>query len=893
MKICPVCEKEWPDESTFCPDDGTTLRSSAEAPDLVGSLIAERYRVLKKLGEGGMGAVYLGEHVKMGLKVAIKIISHAMAEDVAAIARFNREARNAARIKHPNVCSVTDFGETADGMVFLVMEYVEGESLTALLHQTGPLPVARTARIFAQCCEALQAAHDLNIVHRDLKPDNIMVSRNRDGTDQVKIVDFGIAKAMMANEGQTVTKTGHIIGTPEYMSPEQVSGEKLDGRSDTYSLALVLFRMLTGELPFVADTPQASLVNRLVHEPLSLAEAAPQLKLPHKLQELMDRALSRTPEGRFPNVVEFGRNVADALVATVDEDGPIDVDAPTYFEAETIKPTVPSTPSPQPSRLKLWLGLGGGIVAAGVIGWVILGGGAAERNAPPSEAPVPDLSLTPIDTNSPAPVKLTQGEIPDEAAKEPADPAPAQEGTGSRPGGAAAPTGGKIDPSPSQEPRKTKSRASGELAEIDKLVDQGRVRTALERLDQLHKRNLGDRQVNALIEKTVRKEIDGLVAGGDHKQAIAKLSKHIKARPYLEHMERDLKKLHVNRLKSALNSGDREGAGSAASQLSKAFPRDAALLYEAATLMADGGHTIWALKRFDKVLSLNSSYRNKDNIRQLAESTLSKGWISNTEHAARELLGKYYIDDVRAEMIKNLNSNNDNLRLNSYNILKQHAQGALAKQNLFEFHRLNVAHLPAYRNYGQPFDWAIAYFVRLNNDGQINRAVAALTKVVNNKNLPGASSLPRKAKVTIDQLKSATVTIRTTNAKKNVVYPSRTGYEFHFDWMDETLAGAQNWAAQVVISLEIDGKTVADHKGKVKPPVKLPRAKDCTRLGTRWFNVETRKPRQCTHRVSWRYHQPKLPAGEHSWTLRSSYKDTENGKDSYEEQFSGTFRTKD
>ncbi|HET7040152.1 MAG TPA: serine/threonine-protein kinase, partial [Gemmatimonadales bacterium] len=229
MKLCPACGTEYPDEQKFCPRDGTALRSTAHG-SLIDSVIADRYHIVKKLGEGGMGAVYLGEHVKMGRKSAIKVMSSSMAGDPEAIARFNREAANAARINHPNVCAIYDFGDTPDGLIYLAMEFIEGESLGDVLDREGTLPPARAVSVLRQTADALQAAHDLGIVHRDLKPDNIMLSRGRGGADVVKVVDFGIAKAMSGEQGQQVTRTGLVVGTPEYMSPEQLSGDVLDGR---------------------------------------------------------------------------------------------------------------------------------------------------------------------------------------------------------------------------------------------------------------------------------------------------------------------------------------------------------------------------------------------------------------------------------------------------------------------------------------------------------------------------------------------------------------------------------------------------------------------------------------------------------------------------------------
>ena len=311
MKICPVCSTEYADDVKFCPNDGQTLRSAAPASDLVGQVVADRYHVVKKLGEGGMGQVYLAEHVKMGRRSAIKVMNPAMVHDPDAVARFNREASNASRITHPNVCAIYDFGETPDGLIYLAMEFIEGEPLTDLLEREGALAVPRATAIFLQTADALQAAHDLGIVHRDLKPDNIMLSRKKGGGDTVKVVDFGIAKAVGGDQaGQKVTKTGLVVGTPEFMSPEQLSGDTLDGRSDLYSLALVFYRMLIGKLPFEATSVQETMIKRLTDEPTKLAEARPDLSFPPGLQPVLDTALARTPMERYQSVAKFAADVA-------------------------------------------------------------------------------------------------------------------------------------------------------------------------------------------------------------------------------------------------------------------------------------------------------------------------------------------------------------------------------------------------------------------------------------------------------------------------------------------------------------------------------------------------------------------------------------------------------
>ena len=311
-KICPTCGTEYPANERFCPRDGTALRSQGGGTDLVGSIIGERYHVLKKLGEGGMGQVYLAEHVKMGRKSAVKVMNPGMVHDADAISRFNREAANASRINHPNVAGIYDFGETSDGLIYLAMEFIEGESLTALVEKNGALPPARAADITKQAADGLAVAHDMGIVHRDLKPDNIMIAKNRDGSDCVKVVDFGIAKAAGA-ENQKVTKTGLVVGTPEYMSPEQLAGDKLDGKSDIYSLALVAFNMLTGKLPFDGETAQESMIMRLTDEPKSLAVMKPDTSWSPEVQAVMNKALQRRSADRYHKAAQFGVALWEAV----------------------------------------------------------------------------------------------------------------------------------------------------------------------------------------------------------------------------------------------------------------------------------------------------------------------------------------------------------------------------------------------------------------------------------------------------------------------------------------------------------------------------------------------------------------------------------------------------
>ena len=312
QKLCPTCGTEYPLSERFCPRDGTALRSTNALGDMIGSVVADRYHIIKKLGEGGMGTVYLAEHVKMGRKSALKVMNPGMNQDPDAIARFNREAANASRLSHPNICAIYDFGETPEGLIYLAMEFIEGQSLTAVIEAGNGMSPPRAASIIHQAADALGVAHDAGIVHRDLKPDNIMIMKGRDGSDVVKVVDFGIAKAS-SSDAQKVTKTGLVVGTPEYMSPEQLAGDKLDGRSDIYSLGLVAFNCLTGTLPFPSNSAQEAMIMRLTDHPKTLAEMRPDVEWPAELQVVMDKALARDADERYQKAPAFGIDMVKSV----------------------------------------------------------------------------------------------------------------------------------------------------------------------------------------------------------------------------------------------------------------------------------------------------------------------------------------------------------------------------------------------------------------------------------------------------------------------------------------------------------------------------------------------------------------------------------------------------
>jgi serine/threonine-protein kinase len=402
VKICPVCATEYHDDVRFCPNDGQTLRSSGPTQDLVGQVLADRYHILKKLGEGGMGQVYLAEHVKMGRRSAIKVMNPSMVYDPEAVARFNREAANASRISDSHVCAIYDFGETPDGLIYLAMEFIEGEPLTELLRQEGALPVARAADIGIQVAAALQAAHDLGIVHRDLKPDNIMLTRSRDGADAVKVVDFGLAKAVGGEGGgQKVTRTGLVVGTPEFMSPEQLSGDKLDGRSDVYSLGLVLFNMLTGTLPFPADSVQEAMIKRLTDEPAELLEVRPDLHFPPGLQQILDTALARSPVDRYQSAAKFAHDLAAvAGVSRADAGAAL---PSTLADSDDNTELIEPVRARKRSRVLIVVGV---LVALGGAGAVVMIGRTVKQTSgvPPADTARQIVAPRPVDTASRMPV---------------------------------------------------------------------------------------------------------------------------------------------------------------------------------------------------------------------------------------------------------------------------------------------------------------------------------------------------------------------------------------------------------------------------------------------------------------------------------------------------------
>ncbi len=323
MIVCPSCRMEYDDAaaSRFCGRCGSDMRRSPDGggattggddDPFIGRVIDARYRVVRKLGQGGMGAVYQVEHLAMGKQAAMKVLHPQLTRDPEIGQRFRREAEAVSRLSSPNTVQVFDFGETA-GVMYLVMELIRGEDLGSVVRRDGPLPFARARGILMQVCDALSEAHELGIVHRDLKPENLIVGRTRDGGDLVKVLDFGLAKLRDVEEQNQVTARGSLLGTPYYMSPEQIRGEDLDGRSDLYSLGAVMYRVLTGDPPFSGPTPVAVLTQHLTEKPMVPSRRKPELRIAPEVDALVLRALARDRDQRFASADAFKEALATTL----------------------------------------------------------------------------------------------------------------------------------------------------------------------------------------------------------------------------------------------------------------------------------------------------------------------------------------------------------------------------------------------------------------------------------------------------------------------------------------------------------------------------------------------------------------------------------------------------
>ena len=399
-----------------------TQHSMPMPSDLTGQTLLGRYTIMKKLGEGGMGTVYLCEHATIGKKFAVKVLSYELAHKEDLRERFLQEARAASMISQENVVEISDFGDTPDGSVFFVMEFLAGEDLSDTVKDQGRLAWPRVKPIMLQICRALGAAHDAGIIHRDMKPENCYRIKRGKNEDFIKVLDFGIAKVTSEDEseGKGLTRTGMIFGTPEYMSPEQAQGAKPDHRVDIYAVGVIMYELLTGRVPFTADTFMGILTKHMFEVPEAPSSVVPDADIPAEVEAIILKAMQKDRELRFKNMAEFAEAIeavgtGAAAVAVVNEN----IARPSTGEMAftggrptpmpgTIPPVAAEYQEPSKSNKGLIFGVIGGLalVAAGVGAFIAFGGDkdkdeqVGQAQEQPKEDPA-TVGTPPVDETKP------------------------------------------------------------------------------------------------------------------------------------------------------------------------------------------------------------------------------------------------------------------------------------------------------------------------------------------------------------------------------------------------------------------------------------------------------------------------------------------------------------
>lgn len=357
-KMCPKCNRKYPDYASYCTADATRLIPSihdAEGPvpsaptsqwaappapaassaassqtrgtrtvdtelgelnpaitiGLMGKVIDGKYKVESMIGEGGMAVVYKANHMQMERTVVIKVMQETLLVNKTSIERFERECKLTAKLNHPNIVSVYDVGRINDVQPYLVMEYIKGESLADKISRQGAMPITTAANIIVQICRGLQEAHSQGIIHRDLKPENVLLQEKTDRPDWVKIVDFGISHLLQGPK--RLTKTGKMIGTPEYIAPEQLKDRAIDVRTDIYSLGIMMYELLAGRVPFESESAESVLMKHLMVEPAPLSTYRDDIAENSHLHTIVHKCLNKNPDERYQSVTELRLDVEQVL----------------------------------------------------------------------------------------------------------------------------------------------------------------------------------------------------------------------------------------------------------------------------------------------------------------------------------------------------------------------------------------------------------------------------------------------------------------------------------------------------------------------------------------------------------------------------------------------------
>jgi tRNA A-37 threonylcarbamoyl transferase component Bud32 len=419
MRECPECRNAIEDQARFCPFCGAAWTAAPAVVDpWIEQVVNGKFRIEALLGQGGMGKVYRAKHLTLDRPVVLKMLHPDFSTDPQVVQRFQREARAASRLNHPNSIAVLDFGAAEDGTLFMAMEYLAGRDLARIIADEFPLGEARIVRIGAQILSALAEAHAQGIVHRDLKPENVMVEPRRGEADFVKVLDFGIAKitAPGANEPK-LTAAGLVCGTPEYMSPEQARGADIDSRSDLYSMGVILYQLATGELPFQSDTPVGYLTKHLAEQPIPARERWSDVS--GALDAVIARAMAKDVAQRFQGAEEMREALLAVDPAALAQPAAAARAAPSVATAAPRAGTQAPTPRPATkaaaaapaarSRKVFWIFVGAMVVAAaggGAVTFLARQNAAGRKGAPdlvaPSQQPAPAQQVAAATPPAPA-----------------------------------------------------------------------------------------------------------------------------------------------------------------------------------------------------------------------------------------------------------------------------------------------------------------------------------------------------------------------------------------------------------------------------------------------------------------------------------------------------------